>query len=127
MATQTTGRGCGTRGRSAAKDAVHSPSDGTYGVRTEGGGKGEKIQSESTIYKRTGYYCMQSVIKLVFCNVCFLKVFLGDVHQCSCSLYRKERELCTHILWSVPLSLNANGLEKCYYMQVVGVALLGYD
>ena len=122
MATQTTGRGCGTRGRSAAKDAVHSPSDGTHGVRTEGGGKGEKIQSESL-----SLYCMQSVIKLVFSNVCFLKVFLGDVHQCSCSLYRKERELCTHILWSVPLSLNANGLEKCYYMRVVRVALLGYD
>ena len=121
MATQTTGRGCGTRGRSAAKDAVHSPSDGTYGVRTEGGGKGEKIQSEST----TKEPCMQSVIKLVFCNVCFLKVFLGDVHQCSCSLYKKERELCTHILWSAPLSLHAR--EMLLYASgqsgIVGVRL----
>ena len=28
-----------------------------------------------------------------------LQVFLGDVHQCTCSVYRKERELCVHILW----------------------------
>ncbi|XP_019857524.1 PREDICTED: E3 ubiquitin-protein ligase Zswim2-like [Amphimedon queenslandica] len=27
------------------------------------------------------------------------KVFLGSLHTCTCSVYRKEKELCIHILW----------------------------
>lgn len=27
------------------------------------------------------------------------KVFLGDTHTCSCSVFKKEKDLCKHICW----------------------------
>lgn len=27
------------------------------------------------------------------------KVFLGDVHNCTCPVFKKEKDLCKHICW----------------------------
>ena len=27
------------------------------------------------------------------------KVFLGDVHNCTCPVFKKEKDLCKHVCW----------------------------
>ena len=27
------------------------------------------------------------------------KVFLGDIHNCTCAVFKKEKDLCKHICW----------------------------
>lgn len=29
------------------------------------------------------------------------KVFLGDIHNCTCSVFKKEKDLCKHICWII--------------------------
>ena len=29
------------------------------------------------------------------------KVFLGDVHSCTCATFKKEKDLCKHICWVI--------------------------
>lgn len=31
----------------------------------------------------------------------YFKVFLGDPHTCTCSVYKKEKDLCKHICWVI--------------------------
>lgn len=30
-----------------------------------------------------------------------VKVFLGDIHNCTCSVFKKEKDLCKHICWVI--------------------------
>ena len=43
--------------------------------------------------------CNLSLCKYTLSTVTVLQTSLGDPHQCSCSEFRRERELCVHILW----------------------------
>ncbi|KAJ9592597.1 hypothetical protein L9F63_015735, partial [Diploptera punctata] len=44
-----------------------------------------------------------------------VRVRLGDPHECSCSTYRKERELCCHICWTLVKKLRVSPDDPLSY------------
>ena len=45
-----------------------------------------------------------------------LKVFLGDHHQCTCPVFRKEKDLCKHICWVIlkKFRIPRNNPSRCH-------------
>ena len=52
-------------------------------------------------YDELKFFCDERLSSLCVHFHTFLpvQVLVGDPHTCSCSVYRKEKDLCIHILW----------------------------
>lgn len=44
------------------------------------------------------------------------KVYLGDPHTCSCSVFRKEKDICKHISWILLKKFRIDRTNPCMFI-----------